>query len=160
LSPSGGPALARNWQIAAYAQFQSGRPFSVFEPEPGKVYRPGFGRLSFAPGANAETLRQQGGDPVEQYFNTSAVVGSATGIGDTPRNVLRGPEQKRVDLAVSRQIRFGKARYFEARLDVFNLFNWTNFDIPGNDFFSEDFGRITNTIGGPRTAQVGLRFVF
>jgi hypothetical protein len=162
LSPSSASAFLRNWQIAAYAQFQSGRPFSLFEAEPGKVFRPGFARLDFASGANAGTVRQQGSDEVDQFFNAGAVVGSATGIGDTPRNFLRGPNQKRFDLAVSRQFPLGSARerYFEVRLDMFNLFNWTNFDLPGNDLGSDDFGKLVTTLGGPFTAQVGVRFVF
>jgi len=152
--------FGRNWQLAAYAQFQSGRPFSVFEAEPGKVYRPGFARLDFAPGANLGTLSQQGADPVEEYFNTDAVVGSATGIGDTPRNGLRGPRQKRVDMAISRRFPLGARASMEFRFEVFNLFNWGNFDVPVNDLGNPDFGSITNTIGGPRIGQFAFRFLF
>jgi hypothetical protein len=152
--------FARNWQIAAYGQFQSGRPFSVFEAEPTKVYRPGFARLDFAPGANLGTLAQQGSDEVEEFFNADAVVGSADGLGDTPRNGLRGPSQKRVDLGISRLFSLGGRASFEIRVDIFNLFNWANFDLPVNDFGNPDFGSITNTIGGPRIGQVGFRFLF
>ena len=160
MTPSGASAFVRNWQFAAYMQFQSGRPFSLFEPEPSKVYRPGFARLDFAPGADADTVRQQGADEVDQFFNTSAVVGSATGIGNTPRNFLRASSQKRFDLAVSRQFPIGTQRYVELRADMFNVFSWTNFDIPGNDFASDDFGKLTTTLGGPFMAQFGVRLVF
>jgi hypothetical protein len=153
-------AFGRNWQLAAYAQFQSGRPFSVFEAEPGKVYRPGFARLDFAPGANLGTLAQQGADPVEEYFNVDAVVGSATGVGDTPRNGLRGPSQKRVDMSISRRFPLGERASMEFRFEVFNLFNWANFEIPVNDLGNPDFGSITNTVGGPRIGQFAFRFLF
>jgi hypothetical protein len=163
LSPRTAPAFLRNWQISSYLQFQSGRPFSLFEPEPsGRISRSAFLRPDYAAGANADTLAQQGADPVERYFNTSAIVAcvSPCVFGNVPRNVLRGPDQKRVDLAISRQLFVSEARYLELRVDVFNLFNWTNFDIPVNEVGSEDFGKILNTLGGPRTGQLGLKFVF
>jgi hypothetical protein len=159
-TPQGAGSFGKDWQIATYAQFQSGRPFSVFEAEPSKVYRPGFARLDFAPGADLGTLSQQGADPIAEYFNVDAVVGSATGIGNTPRNALRGASQKRIDLAVSRLFELGARARLEVRLEFFNLFNWANFDIPVNDLGSDDFGSIVNTLGGPRVGQFGVRLLF
>jgi hypothetical protein len=48
----------------------------------------------------------------------------------------------------------------EFRFEVFNLFNWANFEIPVNDLGNPDFGSITNTIGGPRVGQFAFRFLF
>jgi hypothetical protein len=46
------------------------------------------------------------------------------------------------------------------RWDVFNLFNTANFALPENVLGGGDFGKITNTIGGPRVMQFGARFRF
>ena len=49
----------------------------------------------------------------------------------------------------------------ELRWDVFNVFN-VNFGTP-NTVIGEagtDFGKITDTVGGPRVMQFGLRLVF
>ncbi len=49
----------------------------------------------------------------------------------------------------------------EFRAEFFNLFNFTNFARPVNDLQEGDnLAKIENTIGGPRTVQLGLRFIF
>jgi hypothetical protein len=48
----------------------------------------------------------------------------------------------------------------ELRWEIFNVFNTVNFGMPENNFDSSDFGTITNTVGGPRVSQLGLRVVF
>ncbi|MCA1624679.1 MAG: hypothetical protein LC778_12945 [Acidobacteria bacterium] len=50
---------------------------------------------------------------------------------------------------------------FEVGLDIFNLFNTVNFATPNSDLQdTTDFGRITNTVGGPRLAQFRAKFNF
>jgi hypothetical protein len=49
----------------------------------------------------------------------------------------------------------------EFRWEVFNAFNNVNLALPANDLQdSSDFGKILNTVGGPRVMQFGLRFQF
>jgi hypothetical protein len=63
----------------------------------------------------------------DQYrqFNTAAVTGPTYGsVGlESGRNLLGGCPDKTVDLALAKNIRFGGARTFQFRLDVFNAFN-------------------------------------
>ncbi len=157
-APGTGPWWRREWSFATYIQIQSGRPFSVYTTETDPLMRLPFGRLDFAPGASAASARRQGPDPVEQYFDPAAFV-RPFGPGRTPRNFLRGPAQKRVDLAVARVVPLGRARA-ELRYEVFNLFNWANFDLPENNFDHPDFGRIARTMGGPLVSQLGVRVSF
>jgi hypothetical protein len=156
--PLGQGWLARDWQIGAYAQFQSGRPYSVYAFESGLTSLV-FQRLDFAPGANEETAAQQGSEPADQWFNPAAF-SRALAAGNTPRNFLRGPSQKRVDLSLSKAFGLGGETRAELRAEVFNVFNWVNLAMPSNNVASADFGTITNTIGGPRVAQVGVRLTF
>ena len=155
--PLGTHPLLRDWQVATFMQFQSGRPFSVFAPEAG-LLRLGFQRLDFAAGCTADDVRQQGPEPAEAWFNT-ACLRPARGAGNTPRNFLRGPTQHRVDLSIARRIKLGRSSV-ELRAEIFNLLNQVNFGMPENNVTSSDFGRITNTIGGPRVSQFGVRFTF
>jgi hypothetical protein len=143
------------WQVGAYAQFQSGRPFSVYAFESGLLALV-FQRLDFAPGASADTARQQAGNPEDGWFNSGAFV-RANAAGNTPRNFLRGPSQKRVDLSLAKRFAIKDGVQLELRAEVFNAFNWVNLGMPQNNVASADFGTITNTIGGPRTSQIGLR---
>jgi hypothetical protein len=139
-------------------QVQSGRPFSVFRPEAG-LLRLGFQRLDFAPGATAGSVRQQDANPEEGWFDTTQLR-AATAAGNTPRNFIRGPNQKRVDLSIARTIRFGDRVRAELRWEIFNLLNTVNFALPENNIDSVDFGKITATIGGPRVSQFGVRLTF
>jgi hypothetical protein len=156
--PLGQNPFLRDWQVATFMQFQSGRPFSVFRPEQG-LLRLGFQRLDFAPGATADTVAEQADDAEDGWFDKTQLV-AATAAGNTPRNFLRGPSQKRVDLSIAKTIRFGHRVRAELRWEVFNLLNTVNFGMPENNFDSVDFGTITNTVGGPRVSQFGLRFAF
>jgi hypothetical protein len=53
-------------------------------------------------------------------------------FGDVPRNALRGPNFRQFDLILNKRFRFAESRSIEFRTEIFNLFNRTNFDIPGS----------------------------
>jgi hypothetical protein len=50
----------------------------------------------------------------------------------------------------------------EAKWDIFNVFDTVNFGLPNNVVgdASTDFGTITESVGGPRVMQFGLKFRF
>lgn len=156
--PLGDNPFLRDWELSTFMQFQSGRPFSVFRPEQG-LLRLGFQRLDFAPGANADSVGRQAGNPEEGWFDTTQLR-AATAAGNTPRNFLRGPTQKRVDLSVAKKLPLGGRVRADLRWEIFNLLNTVNFGMPENNFDSVDFGTITSTVGGPRVSQFGLRVTF
>ncbi len=156
--PLGDNAFLRDWEIASFMQFQSGRPFSVFRPEQG-LLRLGFQRLDFASGATEDSVAQQAANPEDGWFDKTQLR-AATAAGNTPRNFLRGPAQRRVDLSIAKKIPFGNRVRAELRWEIFNVFNTVNFAMPENNFDSVDFGTITSTVGGPRVSQFGLRLVF
>ena len=156
--PLGDNVFLRDWEIATFMQFQSGRPFSVFRPEQG-LLRLGFQRLDFAPGATEDSVGQQAANHEEGWFDKTQLR-AATAAGNTPRNFLRGPSQKRIDLSIAKRIPLGSRVRAELRWEIFNLLNTTNFGMPENNFDSVDFGTITNTVGGPRVSQFGFRVTF
>ena len=164
----------RGFQLSGFAQVQSGTPFSIFSAEPeagnvsaltslrtgsGGLFRPGFGRPNLC--GTLDELRQQGSDPTEQYFNSAALCSSLGQYGNLGRNVLRGPRQRRFDLGLSKTTALTERVGLELRWDVFNVFNNVNFANPNNDLQdTTDFGRITNTVGGPRVMQFGAKVKF
>jgi TonB dependent receptor len=181
--------LPAGFRLSGYGQIQSGVPYSIVAGEPeattaanytslrlgsGGLYRLGFGRPSLC--GTLDELRQEGPDPTEQAFNASALCSPQTvaggypgnlGFGTLGRNVLRAKYQKRLDLMLAKSFTFGE-RMLELRWDVFNVLNWVNFAAPNNVIgdqlasgaFANDFGKITDTVGGPRVMQLGARFVF
>lgn len=156
--PLGDNPFFRNWQLATFMQMQSGRPFSVFRPEAG-LLRLAFQRLDFAPGATPQSVARRAANPQDGWFDKTQLR-PALAAGNTPRNFLRGPGQKRVDISLAKGLSLGPRVRAELRWEVFNLFNTVNFAMPENNFDSVDFGTITSTIGGPRVSQLGLRLTF
>jgi len=53
-------------------------------------------------------------------------------FGNVPRNALRGPNFRQLDVVLNKRFRFSETRYIEFRTEIFNVLNRTNFDIPGS----------------------------
>jgi hypothetical protein len=173
--PTGGYTnqFVKGWQLSGFAQVQSGAPYSIFSPEPeartasalqslasgsGGLYRLGFGRPSVASGATVGTITTTG-DPTIA-FTTSGLVSPLGQNGNLGRNVFRGDNQKRFDVAISKTTNITERYRIEFRTEFFNLFNNVNFALPVNSLADSAVGNIENTIGGPRVIQFGLRFAF
>jgi hypothetical protein len=179
-----GSGALDGFRFSGFVQMQSGLPYSIYSVEPelgnasqfsdlirgsGGLYRAGFGRPSLC--GSLDDLRQHGDDPTEAAFNKSALCSPMTvaggypgnqGFGNLGRNVLRGFWQRRVDLSLAKMFPLGGGRNFEVRWNIFNLFNTVNYALPQNVIGSSstDFGKITDSVGGPRVMQLGGRFRF
>jgi hypothetical protein len=180
--PGGGPL--GGFRFSGFVQLQSGLPYSIYSAEPefsnasqygdlvrgsGGLYRLGFGRPSLC--GSLDDLRQAGDDPTEAAFNKSVLCSPTTaaggypgnlGFGNLGRNLLRGFWQRRVDLSLAKSFPLGGTRNVELRWDVFNVFNTVNYALPNNVIgsASTDFGKITDSVGGPRVMQLGARVRF
>jgi hypothetical protein len=53
-------------------------------------------------------------------------------FGDVPRNALRGPNFRQVDLILNKRFRITESKNIEFRAEFFNVFNFTNFDVPAS----------------------------
>jgi hypothetical protein len=172
--PFGQSRWTKGWTVSGFAQLQTGLPFSIFAAEPevanalqytsltrgsGGIHRLGFGRPNLK--TTLDDLRQKGSDPTEQFFNASALGTAFGSFGNLGRNTLRALNQKRFDFGFAKSTMFTERVGLEFRWDVFNIFNNVNFAIPANDLQdASDFGSITNTVGGPRVMQFGLKLRF
>ena len=172
------------FRFSGFVQMQSGLPYSIYSAEPelgnasqytdlvrgsGGLYRLAFGRPSLC--GSLDDLQQAGPDPTEAAFNTRVLCSPAStaggypgnlGFGNLGRNALRGFWQRRVDVSIAKLFRLGGDRHVEVRWDVFNAFNTVNYALPNNVIgsASTDFGKITDSVGGPRVMQLGARFRF
>jgi hypothetical protein len=181
-SPGGASPILKSWlggwRISGIVRMRSGTPLtpmlqtnrsrSLWSPSLG----PGTGpdRPSYAPGRGPRDAVT--GNP-SQWFDPAAFVLPAAGtFGNVGRNELIGPDLRTVDLAVSRDVplrRLGSRSRLELRLEVFNLFNRTNFGPPSLIAFAgttdgeaplSSFGQIRTTTTSARQAQLGMRFTF
>jgi hypothetical protein len=172
------------FRFSGFVQMQSGLPYSIYAAEPelgnasqyadlvrgsGGIYRLAFGRPSLC--GSLDDLQQAGDDPTEAAFNKSVLCSPSTaaggypanqGFGNLGRNALRGFWQRRVDLSIAKAFRVGGERQVELRWDIFNVFNTVNYALPNNVIgsASTDFGKITDSVGGPRVMQLGARVRF
>jgi hypothetical protein len=53
-------------------------------------------------------------------------------FGNVPRNALRGPDFRQFDLVFNKRFKFSESKNLEFRTEIFNIFNHTNFDVPGS----------------------------
>jgi hypothetical protein len=176
--------LATGWSLSGFLQSQTGTPFTIFSAETtvgtgaqyndlrlgsAGLYRLAFGRPSLC--GSLDDLKKQGSDPTEAYFNPSVLCSPLSlaggypnnrGFGNLGRNTLRAPAQKRLDMALSKALRIREGLNTEIRWDVFNVFNTVNFATPNSVIGDSgtDFGKITDSVGGPRVMQFALKLTF
>ncbi|MGH9163254.1 MAG: TonB-dependent receptor domain-containing protein, partial [Vicinamibacteraceae bacterium] len=145
--------LIAGWRVSSITTLRSGYPFTVFAlGDPADV-------------GSGETRATLVGDPtiadptIERFFNTDAFATPVGTFGDLGRNTMTGPSFKNVDLSIIKTVRLGGTRELELRAEFFNLFNHTNFGIPGNVVDSATFGQLTSA-STARDIQLGLKFIF
>ena len=163
--------LFGGWQVGAVVSMRSGMPFTPAVNGNWTGFGPlvGEGRPNWAPGRNAENaiIGTQ-----RQWFDPTAFVLPPRGtFGEVPRNALEGPSLRTVDVSLMKNVTggvFGSTR-LQLRLEVFNLFNRANFDLPVRSVYAGvraderplgTAGLITNTVTPGRQAQIGVKFLF
>jgi Carboxypeptidase regulatory-like domain len=175
--------FAEGWTISGVMTLQSGLPFSILDSGAGTLFGPAtlFTSGSLAPGATLDDARRRGSvsNRLNQFFNTSIFVpapfipdgglidgrfpvsGGGTIFGNLGRNVLRGPGQRNVDMALIKRTRVGEKGTIVFRWEVFNVFNWPNFANPSGDVSSPStFGTISAMSVNPRIMQFALKLEF
>ncbi len=116
-------------------------------------------RPSVVPGRKIGLPRSE--RSADRFFNTDALrEPEPFTFGNAGRNILPGPGNNLLDLALGRRFAAGEGRSIEFRAEFFNAFNHPNFGIPGPyPDFGPFFGKIFST-GEPRRLQFALRWEF
>lgn len=108
------------------------------------------------------------GVPAGRYFNPAAFANppSAGGVfqrvGTLPRNSLRGPSVKTLNLGLAKNFLFTEQFRTTLRAEFFNITNTPQFSTPNTDISNGTaFGTFQNTrLGTNRQVQLGLRVEF
>lgn len=151
----------RGMQIQGIAVIRSGQPFTP-------VLRFDNSNTGNTGGSTAGSDRPNlVADPVpanpsaDAWFNTKAfAIPAPYTFGNAGRNSVRGPGYASFDLAVAKRIEAGGRSAVTVGLQVFNLFNRTNFDLP--EHFADEpstFGRIFSAKAA-RQVQLTARLGF
>ena len=176
-----GPHYARTllngWALTGVLTLQSGTPLSIVNTNATNVFGITGANADFAyydptlSGCNGKIKR--GGSVnsrLTEYFNTACFTtppvigddGIGTGFGNTGAGILLGPDQRNVDLSLSKITPLGSERVkLEFRAEFFNVFNTTQFANPDTALSDGPaFGRITSTSVAPRIGQLALKLQF
>jgi hypothetical protein len=148
-------ALVGNWQVNTIAYWQSGVPFTVFNTTARSNTGAGVDRPDQICSGTIDN------PSVTQWFDTACFVGQTINtIGNSGRNNLYGPPQRRIDASVFKDLVFGTRRV-QLRLEVFNVTNTASFSVPDGGLGSATFGRITSTGNNvPRQFQFAAKYLF
>ena len=145
------------WELASVLTVQSGTPFSVLTNA--SAFVQARADFSAVPNCNPHI----GGSvqsKLNEFFNVACFAPATVDFGDTGRNILRGPNQKDVDISIIKYFPISDRANFEFRTEFFNAFNQVSFANPVNLLASENVGQIVATTVGPRVIQFAAKFSF
>ena len=165
------PRLTKGWQLNSLFTVHGGTPLNILA-----------GTNRSGTGENRDRVDLVG-DPFSgfapaipnslaiQYIAKAAFANPALGtFGNIGRNAIYGPGFGSVDFSVFKSTPVTERVHAEFRVEIFNLFNRTNYNNPNTTYSSSSFGQITSTrnggsapglgFGEPRNTQLGLKLVF
>lgn len=169
------------WQMSGSATYYSGQAFTVttagIDANLGESLRPnrvGRGIQEDVPGAGRRGVdypwfKLSDFEKVPRCSARDVCEGSLYGFspfsfGNAGRNILTGPTQHFVNIAMLKNFRFQERKNFQVRYELFNIMNHANFQLPNREFNALSGGLITSVNdrgrGGPRVMQLGLKLEF
>ena len=147
--------VVNGWELASILTLQSGTPFSVLTNDTAFVQA----RADSLPNCNPnESGSVQ--SRLTKYFNPTCFAAATTDFGNTGRNILRGPNQRNVDISIIKYFPVSERMKLEFRGEFFNVFNMVSFANPINIVESPNVGQIVATSTGPRVIQFALKINF
>jgi hypothetical protein len=167
------------WTISSVYVLQSGQPINISTGSDKNDDSANANRPDLVAGTNA-FLDPHRSRPAAaaQWFNTAAFVANGPGVaggigpggadGNTPRDYVRAPGYRDVDMGLFRNINFEGGVVFQIRGEFTNAFNLVSLGTPGTSGppstagganTSSTFGVITGA-SSPRVIQVGARLTF
>ncbi len=158
--PFGGPAaILRDWQVGAVLTAQSGRPFTPRLSFDNSNTGNGGGATFGSDRPDLLTGPAPADATVYRYGDQTFVIPAPFTFGNARRNMLTGPGYAALDLLVARRVPIGGRRSLELRLELFNLLNRRNDQLPDSFVDRATFGRSLATFP-PRQTQIAARLVF
>jgi Carboxypeptidase regulatory-like domain/TonB-dependent Receptor Plug Domain/TonB dependent receptor len=165
--------LLNHWGVDDRFSVRSGFPItfdgaSFIDPATGQVQNSG---LDLVP--NEPTYLYGAQFPGGREVNPNAFALPSSGVGDAPRNFVRGFGAWQMDVAVRREFPLFERLKLQFRAEAFNVFNHPNFGQIDPFFGDATFGQAQHSLaqslgglsplyqmGGPRSLQFALKLVF
>ncbi|HWQ53429.1 MAG TPA: TonB-dependent receptor [Bryobacteraceae bacterium] len=151
--------LLRGWELSGVVTLQDGTPFDPLFVATDTANAGTFTRPDIVPGQELRLSPSQ--RTPERWFNTAAFTAPPPfQFGNAGRNIILGPGNQLIDLALHKRFRLTERANLEFRAESFNTFNKPNFGFP--DPYPDHgpfFGRILLS-GEPRRVQFASRIEF
>ena len=149
--------VAGNWSVGVLGTLQSGAPFTV-------TTQTNTTNAFSAGGLRADLIGEPELPPSERtltrWFNTDAFAQPAPfRFGTAGRGILRGDGTILFNVLIGKHVALGAQRSLQFRAELFNVFNHTDFGLPGHTFGGPGFG-IVSSARAPRSVQLGARFAY
>jgi len=171
--------VINGWTISPIVSLQSGAPFTVTTGSNKNFDSSNNNRPDLAAGVNPVLSPSRSRSvSSKEWFNTAAFVANGPGVaggigpggadGNSPRDYMRAPGYRDIDLGIFRDFHFEHGMVFQIRGEATNAFNMVSLNAPsasgvpptaGASPTSGNFGKITGA-ASPRLIQVGARFTF
>jgi hypothetical protein len=144
------------WQLNGIYTLQSGLPFSVtVDGAPGNTRADLVGTPSVNPGNIANYINKAA------FAAPAAAGGIFLAPGTSGRDILRGPGNSNMDLALFKNVAFTERFKGQFRVQAYNLTNTPHFSNPDGDFSHGSFGQINSVLANSwRQVELGLRVTF
>jgi hypothetical protein len=162
--------VVNGWTLSPIVYLQSGPPFEIVTGSNKNFDSANHNRPNMVPGVNP-FLDPHRSRPIAAaaWFNTAAFIANGPGVpggigpggadGNTPRDSLRGPGYRDVDLGIFRDFHLVEGMTFQLRGEATNVFNMVSLNNPTANLSSSLNGKIT-AAASMRIIQVGARFTF
>ncbi|QNI34317.1 carboxypeptidase regulatory-like domain-containing protein [Alloacidobacterium dinghuense] len=159
--------LANGWTISSIATLNSGAPVNIVTGSNKNFDSANNSRPNLVAGQNAFlNSHRKRATAAAEWFNINAFTANGPGLGigpggadgNTPRDYLRAPGYRDIDLGVFRNISFERFT-LQLRGEATNAFNMVSLNAPTANLASTLNGKIT-AAASPRLIQIGARFTF
>ena len=172
--------LSDGWRFVSSGVLRTGLPFTIFGAAGGNLFGGG-SRPDLL--ANPETMYAPPGSDPTQYFSNTVIAdaageyvcgnplakyfcGPAGQTGTMGRGLFRTRGFKDVAFSVIKDTSLTENVKLQFRTEVFNIFNFVNFDQPDANLMDPTFGRMLSTVATPnppvtsRQIQFALKLIF
>jgi outer membrane receptor protein involved in Fe transport len=131
--------LTNGWQVNSLMTFHGGLPFSVYSSADTSGTDDGNQRANAVPGVDPYAGYRKGGVGLN-WLNPAAFVDAPAGTwGTTGRNAYYGPGYGDVDMSVFKNNHITERVSTQFRVEMFNLFNRTNYAPPLGGSFNPSY---------------------
>ena len=163
--------LTGGWQLNSLITAHTGEPIDLRAGTNVSLSGDSLDRVNLIGDPYAGVVQPTSGTAV-RYFNPAAFATPAAGtFGNLGRNALYGPGFGAMDFSVFKSNKITERISTQFRVEIFNIFNRTNYANPGTSLASStSFGLMTSTrnggsapgigFGEPRNAQLALKIIF